>query len=1132
MSGFALMIAILEVLFAVSQWKFGLSGGVPSIRYLWTYGTTGILTLAAAFWHRVDYETKVSAPWLKASPVTASKVALLVDYVDTWSLLVPFRALRNQDHEVACSSTISLLLQVLIVLSTALFALAPTDLVNNIEPIILTSRFVDDPARLKDNDSLLPYYIAMGTEPSMSRINNLSNTNSARPTYPEGCTNQFAYQTFYPASPSLMETKATVDGLALGLACERVDVGRTITMPLFHFLDVGYVMTVGDEPYFEVSYRGCKTTIQWDIFTSNPEDYIWVDNNKTFREHGMMLRVVPGFASKYCNSTDQDAHRLVFVSVDVEWRSINQTIISEGKETTIVNLDAAIVRGVALTCAPSLEQTLLDVSRSNEGVRSVLQRKGRSANSLRYIHPWHFVEFFFHDFIISTQKVIAGSTVVWADKTSEAVLQFCGQSCMNTSRLMDDTVLQDILAAFLSNYAAATAHAMLTERANVASTGTSSTIVVRLWVQPIVCQAMITLLAVCILIMVWVQFKSKKTLTRRINPGSIAAAAVLAGEVASSNFSRDLGSANAEQLHKWLDSFLDGRFSCPLQYSHSSISGNTQLDNRRGTRKEEGPASSRNTLFENPLALRPLSQITLLLAIIACGTTLMILLRMSANQQGLMDADVSKYLLYAWTIVPATIGTIISWWLSSIDTQVRLLTPYNSLKRDRCSRGVLQMNLLRGLMPSVLYQELKTLNFLAVSTTLAALLGASLTTVSAAMFRVITYPVSSLVKLLPNTVFITPTPRSTEITYHAASHIFEVYKLNYSVAPFLDPTNDITVDIPLGGGRESSDHRSGTTFFGTGKLSECLFAAATATQFGGIQTESWDSFLYIWGYHDSSPGYVTNISAVGCNNTMELVDTTFSFFGPDLHLDLSDTPQIIESTARDIPEHGTLRSFTRSELYKNLASLPTAHNTVFDPFFQQLVTSRYAIPVSAIGDPTQSETVMDAIRFQHGIIEAQFLSANYRIDINSSDVTENATNVLIPTLFNDSTSGDPPRFPATVTYPFGRQRIVQDPIATALLEALLLSILILSVVGWWLSPREPALPRSPSSVGSLLALLAGGNVLEHIYDGGPEPLCWEDVETRLGEDSRFYLGWDPSNPDEKSEKRRFGIWIVNPRGRP
>ncbi|KAI1839663.1 hypothetical protein JX266_014127 [Neoarthrinium moseri] len=967
MSGFALMIAILEVLFAVSQWKFGLSGGVPPIRYLWTYGTTGILTLAAAFWHRMDYETKVSAPWLKASPVTASKVALLVDYVDTWSLLVPFRALRNQDHEVACSSTISLLLQVLIVLSTALFALAPTDLVNNIEPIILTSRFVDDPARLKDNDSLLPYYIAMGTEPSMSRINNLSNINGPRPTYPEGCTNQFAYQTFYPASPSLMETKATVDGLALGLACERVDVGRTITMPRFRFLDDGYIMTVGDEPYFEVSYRGCKTTIQWDIFTSNPEDYIWVDNNETFREHGMMLRVVPGFASKYCNSTDQDAHRLVFVSVDVEWRSINQTIISDGKETTIVNLDAAIFSKI----------------------------------------------FWLHFFPV-----------------------------MRRPQLM---------------------------------------------------------------------------LCLRKEPTS------------------------------------------PL------------------------------------LELQPLW--------------------MSANQQGLMDADVSKYLLYAWTIVPATIGTIISWWLSSIDTQVRLLTPYNSLKRDRCSRGVLQVNLLRGLMPSVLYQELKTSNFPAVSTTLAALLGASLTTVSAAMFRVITYPVSSPVKLLPNTVFITPTPRSTEITYHAASHIFEgigsqyvgtsrlssllletnlsysqrsfqnlvfptfsmapleienvphtsnassasirvaapalrprlscrvysqsditaVYKLNYSVAPFLDLINGITVDIPLkggGGGGGCSDHRSGTTFFETGKLSECLFAAATATQFGGIQTESWDSFLYIWGYHDSSPGYVTNISAVGCNNTMELVDTTFSFFGPDLHLDLSDTPQIIESTARDIPEHGTLRSFTRSELYKNLASLPTAHNTVFDPFFQQLVTSRYAIPVSAIGDPTQSETVMDAIRFQHGIIEAQFLSANYRIDINSSNVTENATNVLIPTLFNDSTSGDPPRFPATVRYPFGRQRIVQDPIATALLEALLLSILILSVVGWWLSPREPALPRSPSSVGSLLALLAGGNVLEHIYDGGPEPLCWEDVETRLGEDSRFYLGWDPSNPDEKSEKRRFGIWIVNQRGRP
>lgn len=100
MAGFALQASTLEILFAVSQRNSGLSPGMPFIRYLWSYGTTGILTLTAALWHRLDYETKVSAPWLRAYPITTSKAALLVDYIDAWSLLVPFRALRNRDYEV------------------------------------------------------------------------------------------------------------------------------------------------------------------------------------------------------------------------------------------------------------------------------------------------------------------------------------------------------------------------------------------------------------------------------------------------------------------------------------------------------------------------------------------------------------------------------------------------------------------------------------------------------------------------------------------------------------------------------------------------------------------------------------------------------------------------------------------------------------------------------------------------------------------------------------------------------------------------------------------------------------------------------------------------------------------------
>ncbi|ETS75935.1 hypothetical protein PFICI_12879 [Pestalotiopsis fici W106-1] len=175
----------------------------------------------------------------------------------------------------------------------------------------------------------------------------------------------------------------------------------------------------------------------------------------------------------------------------------------------------------------------------------------------------------------------------------------------------------------------------------------------------------------------------------------------------------------------------------------------------------------------------------------------------------------------------------------------------------------------------------------------------------------------------------------------------------------------------------------------------------------------------------------------------------------------------------EIFRHGTLASFDRKTLYDRIAPLAAPNDTLFDNFFAALVTSRYAIPISIISNPTQSKVVIDAIRLQHGIIEAQFLSANYRVDMNSPKATENATNVLIPTLLNGSTTGNSTNYPATVTYPFGRQRIVQDHTATTILEVLLLTILILSALSWWFGPREAALPRSPTSVASVLALLAG-----------------------------------------------------------
>lgn len=1214
MATFALMAAMLEVLFALCRQNSGLSQSIPTIRYSWSYGTTGILTLTAALWHRLDYERRVLAPWLRPYPIATSKAALLVDYINAWPLVIPFQALRNQDYEVVYSSTRSLLLQVLIVLSTALFTLAPSNLVNEAEPIFLTSRFVDDPARLKHSESLLAYYITMGNDLPYGNLS--SDMLSEHWAHPEGCTNQFAYQTFEPTSSVLKEVNSTVDGLALRLSCETGNLVKRVQTPKIVYVDNGgaiWMLPQGDGPAFVVEYQGCQATIGWDVPIFYPRSDLPAKNHT--REHGMVLRGIPGFSRNECNSTEQAHHRLVFLSAEVEWLSNNESFFYEkgGYETVGVNIDMEVTQAVALVCTPSLEQTLLEVSRSNDGVQSVSPHGRNPTAVLGVIQPWDFIDFFLDKPTIERPfvKTVVGNTTVHADITSRVVLAHCGQSCLGASGVLNDTAfLQNILATFMADYGATTAHTMLKERFNVTSTGTSSSIVLRLWVQPLVCQAMVALLAVITLTILAFQFKHQKKLTRKAKPGSIAATAILAGQVATSSFPKDLGAASTKDLPGTLDGFLVSHdSSSSYQVQHSPA-----LEEDSLTRTAPGARSGLlgRDAFQNPLPLRPVSYIALVWAIVACGTTLVVLLRKSTDEQGLGDAAVSEYLLFAWTMVPATILTVIPWWLSSIDTQIRLLAPYHLLKSRKGSNSVLRLDLLRGLVPIVLYQELKASNFAATSTTLAALLGAVLTTVSAAMFQPISFPVSRTAELSPNTVFMSPTPQpwvvhnesninselsisyigtsglassilETNLSYPRGSYqdlvfpefsmtalkienasektnassaivkvtapalrprlscrvysprdIAAVYVYNYPLEYSVDvyAFNGILVNITLEqcGWFDREVYR--TAKFETGNLAESTFGTAFSSRenesglLKKLTKKSCSDMLYIWGYHDTSPGPVTNISAVGCNNSVELVDVTLSLSEPDLTLDLSDEPATIESTVRDIGGPGFSDSLPASLFYQDLASLPTTDDSLFDPFFSQLVTSRYAIPVSAIGDPTQADIVLDAIRLQHGIIEAQFLNSNFRVDINSPTAMENASALLIPMLFNQPIPDGTARYPATVTYPFGNHRVVQDPTATAVLEALLLGILTLVMLGWYLGPSEPALPRSPSSVGSLLALLAGGNLLERLYDGGPEPLCWDNVKSRLGKDSKLYLGWSSLNRDEGVEQRRFGIWIT------
>jgi hypothetical protein len=85
-----------------------------------------VFTIIAAFWTQVDYRTRQMQPWeeMAKGPQPASN-SLLLDYISPNPVVAFLHSFKNHHLPVTTALFASLLLKVLIVISTGLFALQP-----------------------------------------------------------------------------------------------------------------------------------------------------------------------------------------------------------------------------------------------------------------------------------------------------------------------------------------------------------------------------------------------------------------------------------------------------------------------------------------------------------------------------------------------------------------------------------------------------------------------------------------------------------------------------------------------------------------------------------------------------------------------------------------------------------------------------------------------------------------------------------------------------------------------------------------------------------------------------------------------------------------------------------------------
>lgn len=136
-----LLIGLVSLLY-FAKVENGIDTKITKNHYAWTYGPTALLVVVASAWGQVDFYCRTLTPWshLRRGCVLAEQ-SLLLDYVSPILPKVLIAAAAKHDWAVVASSVGILLLRLVVVFSTGLLVLNPTDVSISLPGAVVNSTF-------------------------------------------------------------------------------------------------------------------------------------------------------------------------------------------------------------------------------------------------------------------------------------------------------------------------------------------------------------------------------------------------------------------------------------------------------------------------------------------------------------------------------------------------------------------------------------------------------------------------------------------------------------------------------------------------------------------------------------------------------------------------------------------------------------------------------------------------------------------------------------------------------------------------------------------------------------------------------------------------------------------------------
>ncbi|GKU02798.1 unnamed protein product [Fusarium langsethiae] len=1170
------LIAGVQVALQLSERNDGLREADNASRYLWQYGTTLVFIVVAAFWNRVEFQASASMPWIRMlNNQSDADKSLLLDYVSLSEPMAIIKAVRNRDSLVATPVLTGIIFKLIIIFSTAFVAPRVVTVARYESAITVQNEFSNSALGLEDIGSL-PYFT-------------LAALAADNITFPNGVTPRTAYTPFSSDVTELIAITADVDGFIGGMECEEAE----LALDLMRLVEGGsLVLNV------TVSEAGCSSKqaiTSTKLATTKDKDlsrafltFQPASCDGSTKDDKQRIAVMSGML-------DFDVDQLKQQSKTSNGR-LNGTLSSSSGflckpkyDITTMRVSKAFETVLSATPNAQAENTTLDQIHPWTIARALFKSLETNEKQLlsTFVNSSYSGDAVLHVDEAMSAALLLGSREGW--------------DLPKVDSLTYNDILGLLSENFYAQYSALIARYAMMEPSTSSSTAVASFIGRRLVIRIAPAYLTTALLVLCLfLTLATMWLVPRKGFLPRDPSTIVGMASVVAHSHPLVESLKGMGPAPNKVLRSRVEgsTYMSGaegheKLDSPnLGYFH--IFGGKAPSATCQPRRYD------SSTWRQPVSLHGLIRLiyVLILACIIIGFE--ISLRLSHRNEGLrtMDND-AAYL--AWTIAPALVLLLVAMYMLSLEWWTRLLSPFSHLARRGNFDETVGLNLANALRHVAWRRALKIWDIAALTAITGGFVALLIVVASAPLFdprpiefdsslplRTEDFFANSLLSSADDPICTDCTNDTTLASLILAGNApyppFTSANLNIPTVSLVEDnegddlvvsarltairprmscrlyksdeiSTNLTLEVELDDGtvnplrvdlegescggvgrRDSSNAIIGTTRSSSSNPLTKDLGGSTVFGVGQGKTtlsSQCSDWIYIWGKLDnlgSSDMSVSSINALACNETIEAVDVKVVFHGPGLHLYPDHPPVPIEHTAQDtsvaIPELN----------YSSLVNISS--DGLLDPFFAILNSSQFAVPDPTFGSssPDASNKTQSAILSQHGIIRAQSLNFKSRRHLSSRGTfpTANGTTIVSGIDPDESVSQAMPIISGSKMA--GKVRLHQDEIATRILQSLVGVLMLLHITSWiyW---RRIRLPRAPTTIASITALLVDGNLFKSL----PRAAQWqpdselEAIFTEQDMPQRFEMGWDRRGRTRGRDGRRkkdegnFGIRAFVPK---